>query len=129
MKSVSKRRESRCTYEVSREKRVVAVKFGKLLSVHDVKNYVAALLADPLFEPGFSEIVDLTNVKEVELSSEHAMHLADLVDPFSLQAKRAFIAQSKVQVHAARLHQILRNDEQNIRIFPSLAEAQAWLKE
>ena len=129
MKSVSKRPESLCAYQLSPEKRVVAVKFGKLLSVRDVKDYVAALLADPLFEPGLSEMVDLTDVKELELSSEHAMHLADLVDPFSLQSKRAFIAQSKVQVHAARLHQILRNDEQNIRIFPSLAEAQAWLKE
>ena len=129
MKSVSERRESRCVYELSPEQRVVSVKFGELLSVCDVKDYVSSLVADPLFEPGFSELVDLTDVRELEISSEHAIHLADLVDPFSLQAKRAFIAHSKVQVHAARLHQILRNDEQNIRIFPSLAEAQAWLKE
>ncbi len=129
MKSVSERRESRWVCEVSPEKRVVSVKFGELLSVRDVRDYAAALIANPLFEPDFSEIVDLTDVKELGLSSEHAIHLADLVDPFSLQAKRAFIAKSRVQMHAARLHQILRNGEQNIRIFSSLAEAQAWLKE
>ncbi len=116
-------------YELSTEKRVVSVKFGKRFSVRDVEGYVTALIADPSFTPEFSEIVDLSNVQELELSSEHAITLADLVDPFSSRAKRAFIAQSKLQVHAARLHQILRNDDENIRIFPSLAEAQAWLKE
>jgi hypothetical protein len=129
VKDLSERRESGSVYELSPEKRVVSVKFGKRLSVRDVEGYVTALHADPSFIPDFSEIVDLSNVQELELSSEHALTLADLVDPFSSHAKRAFIAQSKLQVQAARLHQILRNDEENIRIFSSLTEAEAWLKE
>ena len=129
MKDLGERRESGSVYELSPEKRVVSVKFGKRLSVRDVEGYVTALMADPSFIPDFSEIVDLSNVEELDLSSEHAITLADMVDPFCSRAKRAFVAQSRVQIHAARLHQILRNDERNIRIFASLAEAQEWLKE
>ena len=129
MKDLGERRESGSVYELSAEKRVVSVKFGKRLSVRDVEGYVTALMADPSFIPDFSEIVDLSNVEELDLSSEHAITLADMVDPFCSRAKRAFVAQSRVQIHAARLHQILRNDERNIRIFASLAEAQEWLKE
>lgn len=108
---------------------MVFVKFGKRLSASDVEGYVTGLLADPLFSPDFSEIVDLSEVEELELSSDHALDLADMVDPFSRQAKRAFIARTKVQMHAARLHQVLRNDDENIRIFSSLREAQQWLRE
>ena len=129
MKDLGERRVSGSVYELSPEKRVVSVKFGKRLSVRDVEGYVTALMADPSFIPDFSEIVDLSNVEELDLSSEHAITLADMVDPFCSRAKRAFVAQSRVQIHAARLHQILRNDERNIRIFASLAEAQEWLKE
>lgn len=123
------RPENRVRYDLSPQERMVFVKFGKRLSVCDVERYVAGLLADPLFRPDFSEIVDLSDVEELELSSDHALALADMVDPFASQAKRAFIARTRVQIHAARLHQVLRNDVENIRIFSSLPEARQWLKE
>ncbi len=116
------------TYDLSPQEQMVSVKFGKRLSVCDVERYVTNLLADPLFKSGFSEIVDLSDVEELDLSSEHALDLADMVDPFSSHAKRAFIARTRVQIHAARLHQVLRNDEENIRIFSSLSEARQWLQ-
>ncbi len=115
-------------YDLSSKERMVFVKFGRLLSAGDVEDYVQGLLADPLFRPDFSEIVDLSEVEELDLSSDRALALADQVDPFASQAKRVFVAQSKVQIHAARLHQVLRNDDENIRIFSSLAEARQWLQ-
>jgi hypothetical protein len=110
------------------EQRLVLVTFGRQLSIRDVKNYVSALSADPLFGEDFSEIVDLSEVEELDLSSEHAIDLADLIDPFRSGVKRAFVARTKVQIHAARMHQILRNDQENIRIFSSLAEARQWIE-
>ena len=114
-------------YELSVEKRLVSVRFGKRLAVCDIERYASTLHADPLFQPDFSEIVDLSEVEELELSSEHAIDLADMVDPFSLRAKRAFVARTEMQIHAARLHQILRNGGERIRIFSSRAEAERWM--
>jgi hypothetical protein len=114
-------------YTVIPEERLVSVRFGKCLSLRDVQSYVAALCTDPAFESDFSEIVDLSEVEELQLSANHALTLADLVDPFTSGTRRAFVARTGMQVHAARMHQILRNDEENIRIFSSLIEARQWI--
>jgi hypothetical protein len=84
--------------------------------MRDVERYAILLRANPLFRPDFSEIVDLTEVEEVSLQGEEFLRLADKVDPFSYDAKRAFVARSSVQNHAARMHKILRT-QRNIEIF------------
>lgn len=112
---------------VDAEKRQVTVKFGKKLIAADVENYVAALVASHEFCPDFSEIVDLTDVEQLDLTAEDFIRLADQVDPFSIQAKRAFVVKSSVQNHAARMHKILRT-HQTIEIFRSLEEAECWIR-
>jgi hypothetical protein len=114
-------------YVVTPEERLVSVKFGNSVCIRDIESYATALRADPLFEPGFSEIIDLSDVEELELEAEHALALADNVDPFSIGARRAFVARSSVQIHAARMHQLLRNDERNTRIFAFFADAKSWI--
>jgi hypothetical protein len=114
-------------YVVAPEERLVSVTFGKSVCIRDIESYATALRADPLFEPGFSEIIDLSEVEELQLDAEHALDLADHVDPFSIGARRAFVARSSVQIHAARMHQLLRNDERNTRIFAFFADAKSWI--
>lgn len=114
-------------YEVFSEERLVSVKFDKALSLSDIENYAEALRMDPLFDPRFSEIVDLTGVEEIRIEASHAMELADKIDPFSLSAKRAFVVRSEAQLHAARLHQLLRGAVKNIQIFTSVTDARTWL--
>ncbi len=115
-------------YTIIPEERLVSVRFGRCLSLREVQGYVAALCTDPAFESDFSEIVDLSEVEELQLSADHALTLADIVDPFVAGTRRAFVARTGMQVHAARMHQILRNDEENIRIFASLTEARQWIE-
>jgi hypothetical protein len=109
------------------EKRLVWVKFRKRVTETEITNYAASLRSSPLFEPQFSEIVDLREVEQFELHGEQMMKLADKVDPFSFDSKRAFIVRDATQSHAARMHQILRTAHQNIRIFHSLEEAEHWM--
>ncbi len=112
---------------VDAEKRLVVVKFGKKLTVRDIERYANLLRANPLFQPNFSEIVNLTEVEEVELQSDEFLRLADEIDPFSTDAKRAFVARSSVQNHAARMHKILRT-QRNIEIFRTVEEAEHWIR-
>jgi hypothetical protein len=114
-------------YTIDTERCVVYVRFGQRLSLVEIELYAKALAANPLFSPTFSEIVDLTAVKDLQLDAEAAVSLADQVDPFDLTSKRAFIATSTPQLHAARMHQILWS-EKFIKIFDTEAAAREWLE-
>jgi hypothetical protein len=114
-------------YRVLPEKRVVIVKFGKLVTEKEIARYAMSLRVDPVFDPEFSEIVDLREVQELDLRGDEMMKLADKIDPFSLDAKRAFVVRDSTQTHAARMHQILRLSKDNISIFHSVEGAERWL--
>jgi hypothetical protein len=115
-------------YRVDPEKRLVTVKFGKKVNGSDIAAYAGALRADPLFDPAFSEIVDLQAVEELNLHGTEMIGLADQIDPFSYTSRRAFVVGNSVQGHAARMHQILRCSKESISIFHSVAEAEKWIQ-
>ena len=112
---------------VDSERHLVIVTFGKKLTLQDIQQYAQRLLTNPLFDASFSEIVDLTQVEEVDLQGDDFLKLADKVDPFSDQAKRAFVARNSVQNHAARLHKVLGTGRR-IHIFRSMEEAEQWIR-
>jgi hypothetical protein len=118
-----------CMYKVIPEEQLVSVKFGSRVTIHDIARYANELAADPRFDANFSEIIDLSGVEEFQIRSEEAMALADKIDPFSLQARRAFVACTEAQFHTARMHQLLRGTGKNIRIFSSVLEAREWIKD
>lgn len=121
-------RPARCaTYSIDRENRFVQVKFTGRVTFSNIEDYALALRADPRFSASLSEIVDLRDVEEVELSPKQAMNLADKVDPFSPGSRRAFVAQSQAQINVAHVHRILRPEGNNIRVFFSLDEARRWM--
>ena len=114
-------------YTVDAERRVVVVKFGKKVTFKDIEQYSLGLRANPVFKSNFSEIVDLTEVEELALEADDFLKLADEIDPFSPVAKRAFVARTAVQSHAARMHKILRV-QRYIEIFRTVEEAEQWIR-
>jgi carbonic anhydrase len=112
---------------VDAERRRVVVKFGHKLTPEDLGRYANLLRSNPKFDPSFSEIVDLRHVEEMDFQAEDFYKLADKIDPFSYQAKRAFVVSTAVQHHAARMHRILRA-QRNIEIFHSFEDAERWLE-
>jgi hypothetical protein len=113
-------------FSIDSERRLVRVKFGQKVTASEIGQYAESLRADPAFEPTFSEIADLRAANELDLNAEDFLKLADQVDPFSVSAKRAFVVQTLVQKHAARMHRILRT-QRNIEIFQSSEEAERWI--
>lgn len=114
-------------FSIEPEKRLVRVKFGKVVVARDIGNYAERLRSDPAFDPTFSEIVDLRAVEELDLQAADFIRLADEVDPFLLNAKRAFVVDTPVQSHAARMHKILRA-QRNIEIFETIEAAELWIR-
>lgn len=113
-------------YSVDAEKRLVAVTFGKKLTVSDIERYAKLLQLNASFRPNCSEIVDLRQVEELDLKADEFLTLADKIDPFSEDSKRAFVVRTSVQNHAARMHKVLRT-QRNIEIFRSVEEAERWI--
>lgn len=114
-------------FVIDSARRVVIATFGERLTVANIQGYVENLRAHPGFDPSFSEIADLRDVKELPLEGSDFLKLADQVDPFSFESKRAFVAQTSVQTHAARMHKILRS-QRNFEIFQTLEDAEAWIR-
>lgn len=113
-------------YVVNPKKKLVIVRFCKKLSLAEIGQYAKLLRADPAFEPTFAEIADLTEVEEFSLDADDFLKLADEIDPFSIEAKRAFVAPSTTQNHAARMHKILRS-QRKFEIFRTMREAERWI--
>jgi hypothetical protein len=107
-------------------RRLVTVKFGKKLTFGDIERYAKRLLSNPSFQPDYSEIIDLTEVEELDLQADEFLKLSDKTDPFSPSAKRAFVVRTSTQNHAARMHKVLRT-QRNIEIFRSIEEAERWV--
>lgn len=113
-------------YVIDADLRLVRVKFGKKLTFADIERYAKRLKWNPSFQPIYAEIVDLTDVEELDLQADEFLKLADKIDPFSAGAKRAFVVRTSVQSHAARMHKALRT-QRNIGIFHSIEEAERWI--
>ena len=128
----SSRSYSRETHEppvrftIDANQRLVIARFGKRLTATDIQVYVQNLRDHPSFNPSFSEIADISDVKELPLEAPDFLRLADSVDPFSIESKRAFVAKTNVQKHAARMHKILRS-QRNFEIFQTLEQAKHWI--
>jgi SpoIIAA-like len=115
------------SFNIEAGKRIVFVRFEKKLTAADVRRYAERVRAHPEFNPEFSEMVDLTEVEDLDLHAHDFLKLADEIDCFSVRAWRAFIVSNSVQSHAARMHKILRTPD-NMRIFSSLEQARAWIE-
>ncbi|HTS34392.1 MAG TPA: hypothetical protein VMH04_01905 [Candidatus Solibacter sp.] len=115
------------TYRIDAKQRHVAVKFPKKVNVAVIESYCNALRNNPIFSPNFSEIVDITEVEEIELAPDEMIRIADQVDPFAAEARRAFIVRTSVQNQNARMHKALRISK-NLEVFRSQKEALAWIQ-
>lgn len=113
-------------HTVDRQRRLVMVKFKNRLTLREIERYSVLLRSNPSFHSSFSEIVDLTEVEEIDLDADDFLKLADEIDPFSTEAKRAFVARTSIQNHAARMHKVLRA-QRNIEIFHTLEDAERWV--
>ena len=113
-------------FTVDPQNKLVMVKFGMKITAHDVARYATELKAHRDFEPTFAEIADLRDVKQIELQGPDFLKLADQIDPFSPKAKRAFLAKTPTQQHAARMHKILRGNK-TVEIFQLVSDAMDWI--
>jgi len=114
-------------YVVDSDRRLVIVRFSGEVTVSKIERYAVTLRTHPDFKPDFAEIVDLTQATELNLDAQDFLRLADEIDPFSAQSKRAFVVGSLSQKHAVRMHRALRTTK-NIEFFRTFEDAETWIR-
>ena len=114
-------------YTIDATQRIVFTTMAGMLSFDQVVAHAVALKSDPCFHPSFSELLDLRGVGQSDLTLLELIELAETIDPFSANARRAIITDTDLMYETSRVYQEVRNQDNNIRVFRSMDEAQRWL--
>lgn len=115
------------TYVIDEARRLVSSKASGTLTAAEIFDHQARLRADKAFKPDFRQIIDFTEVTEVNLQPDDMYRIAD-GSPFRAGARRAFIIRRPLLYGLARMFQILTEaHEAEIKIFCSVEEANEWL--
>jgi hypothetical protein len=115
-------------FKIYKERRLVMSTVSGVVTLADAVAHREDLRKHPDFDPSFSQLVDLSNVTEIEFSREGVERFAqDTI--FSLNSRRAAVATSDLVYGLARMFETLRESkgEEGLRVFRHLDEALEWV--
>jgi hypothetical protein len=95
----------------------------------DIRSHQDRLLADPIFDASFDQLIDTTPATTIDISADEARDLASrrIVSP---ESRRAFVATKPHIFGLGRMMQIYHEDlgYADVHVFYSINEALEWLK-
>ena len=108
-------------------KMVFSIAYGNLTD-QDVFKHQDKLRNDPDFDPSFSQLVDCTNVTEIDGLTSEALYVLAERDPFGLGSRRAFVAPQNPEYNVFRLYELLTTvHEDVVVVFKEMREAREFL--
>jgi hypothetical protein len=114
-------------YVIDKKQGVVVTRAWDKLTDDDVLAHQRRLRADPAFDSGYRQLVDLSPVEQFGLTPGGVRALA-AKDPWGPGARRAFVSPTDIAFGMTRMHQILLDDQlQEIAVFRTKSEARHWL--
>jgi hypothetical protein len=113
------------------ERRLINTRVSGRVTAPELLRYYKALYADPDFEPGMSEIFDLSDVTEIDISTEELRGFSlttSVNNSHGGPCKLAIVAPTPVTFGMARMYELMQPASLNeIRVHHALAEAEAWV--
>lgn len=119
-----------CGYVIDKERRLVRSSCSGRLTFADAKSHQERLKNDPDFAPDFNQLLDLTAVTSLDISTEEAKTIAHGTLFFSPPSRRAWVASDPVVFGMSRLVEAYRQmagAQDQFRVFYDRAEALQWL--
>lgn len=115
-------------YEIDKERRLVTSVASGVIALRDVWAHHERLLKDPDFDPNFVQLIDVTQITKLEMSTEDIRRVAGS-NVFATNPRMAIVASSQVLYGLSRMFQILRemDGQEGIRVFRERDEALAWV--
>lgn len=116
------------TYAIDKERRLVITTVFEQLTVADALAHQEQLSKDPDFDPGYSQLIDLTRADVSEIAATDVRRIAER-NIYSPESLRAIVVSSNVAYGLGRMFETLRESagENGIRVFRDLDEAVDWL--
>jgi len=116
------------SYKIDKARRLVLSEGSGLLTMPDLLAHQDKLAGDPDFSADYSQLYDLTQVTDVELTPNDLRRLAQR-SLFLPNARRAIVVSSDVVFGLSRMFEMFRESlgETGIRVFRDHAEALTWV--
>jgi len=115
-------------YRIDRKNRLVISKAWGVCTAFDVMEFREQVLHDDDFDPNFCQLVDVSQVTDVDLTANEIRMLAEM-SPFSPESRRALVATTPLVFGFLRMFETWRSlrGEKYIRVFHNRNDAMAWL--
>jgi hypothetical protein len=117
------------SYTIDRDLRVVVARGSGVLSEEDLYGSRERMQSDPAFDPHFAELVDLSEVTEIQVSVPVIARFVR-IPTFAPGVRRAIVGPSEVQYDVARMFATFsETHRQVVHVFRDRQVAEAWLSE
>jgi hypothetical protein len=115
-------------YKIEKENRLVLSTASGTITMPEVLAHHQKLSTDPEFDPAFSQLIDVTHVTKIDLTTADIRRLAQN-NLFSPTSRRAILVNSDTAFGFARMFEMLRQaaGETGIKVFRNLDEALEWV--
>ena len=115
-------------YKIDKEHRVVLSTASGVFDLAAALAHQDQLLADPDFDPSYSQLLDYSHVTDVRIDTDDVRKLAER-SVFWPCSRRAIYVTRDIEYGFARMFEMLRENagEKGIRVFRSLDYALAWI--
>jgi hypothetical protein len=115
-------------YHIDKERKLVMSTASGVLTRKDLADHMRRLLADPDFNPSFSQLADFSHITGIDFTADDVRAFARK-DVFSPGSRRAFIVANDESESLAGMFAILREvaGERGIRVFRTLEEGIDWI--
>ena len=117
-------------FRIDRQNRVVLFKAIGTFSSEDLRTCVAAVVADPDFEPDCDHLVDLRRITTFEPSAQdlRARAKRDAANEKLNAGRIAIVSSNDIVYGMTRMYEILMDDASvSVRTFKTMEEAMTWL--
>ena len=115
------------TYAIDTEQKLVLSRISGAPTEDEILDHGKRLRADPCFQPDFRQLLDMSELDEIRISTQKVRQAAR-DQFFSPGARRALVAHSNAQFGMARMYAIASEGEgQTIEVFREFCSAKAWL--
>lgn len=116
------------SYRIDAAKRRVFTTGSGILTYKEATDLVQRMRRDPQFDPSYTELTDMTGIKEVAMKVEQIAELA-AVRVFAPESRRAIVATNPLYFGMARMYESHHEATSggNVRVFSDMAEAVQWI--
>ena len=115
------------SYEIDAEQKLVLSRIWGAPTEDEILDHGKRLRADPHFRPDFRQLLDMSELTEIRISTERVRQ-ASRDQFFSPGVRRALVARDDVAFGMARMYAMASESQgQTIEVFRELGAAKAWL--